>query len=55
MQEPSVFIGIDISKATLDICVLQAEQRQHYVIQNDPQAIHGFFQQAAFAAPSMWE
>lgn len=47
MQESPVFIGIDISKATLDICVLQADQHQHHVIANAQPAIEQFFSQQA--------
>lgn len=43
MQEKAVFIGMDISKATLYICVLQEDKRSHYVINNEVAAIQRFF------------
>jgi len=43
MQENAVFIGMDISKQTIDICVLQGDKRSHHVIDNATAAIQHFF------------
>ena len=51
MQQTPSFIGIDISKATLDICVLQGKQRFHYVIPNEVAAIQGFFSERTLPTP----
>ncbi|MEL0457628.1 IS110 family transposase [Flavobacteriaceae bacterium SZ-1-7] len=43
MQNPPIFIGIDISKSTLDICLLEKEEARHYQIQNQTASIQSFF------------
>lgn len=43
MQNSLIFIGIDISKLTLDICVLEKEEAKHYQIQNQTSKINLFF------------
>lgn len=43
MQQIPTFIGIDISKLTLDVCVLQGNAKQSYVINNEPKSIKAFF------------
>jgi len=42
MENPTVCIGIDVSKATLDICKLSSEGKQYYKIKNTPKAIAAF-------------
>jgi len=39
MKKPIVFIGIDVSKATLDICRVEGSQKQHEQIPNTNKAI----------------
>ena len=39
MKKPSVFIGIDISKLTLDICIIKDEKRSYQQIENQREAI----------------
>jgi transposase len=39
MKQFKTFIGVDISKQTLDICLLQEPQIQHFKIANEKQAI----------------
>jgi transposase len=43
MQQEPKFVGIDISKLTLDICIHQGTANEHYVIDNEPTAIKAFF------------
>lgn len=43
MQQSVTFIGIDISKLTLDICLLQGIDKQHYTIANELISIKEFF------------
>lgn len=43
MQQTSAFVGIDISKLTLDICVLQGKIKQFFTIENEPATIGRFF------------
>ena len=43
MQQVPTFIGIDISKLTLDICVLHNNVKQSYVINNELKDIKAFF------------
>jgi len=43
MQQEPTFVGIDISKLTLDICIRQGTSKEHYVIDNEPVAIKTFF------------
>ena len=43
MQKPLNFIGIDISKNTLDICILQESSTEHFSIPNRPDTVQGFF------------
>lgn len=49
MEQVPTFIGIDISKLTLDICVLRANAKQSYIINNEPNAIKAFFTNLAGA------
>jgi transposase len=44
MKEIKTFIGVDISKATLDICLLD-DQAQHFQIANERKAIRKFIAQ----------
>jgi transposase len=43
MQEFQTIIGIDISKLTLDICVLQGGATKHFTIANELKTIKSFF------------
>lgn len=43
MKEKQIFIGIDISKVTLDICVLNDEKTASFCIKNQPRVIRTFF------------
>ena len=43
MQQFPTFTGIDISKLTLDIYVLQGSSKKHYTIDNEAAAIRAFF------------
>lgn len=43
MQKSLKFIGIDISKSTLDICVLDKDSSVHYQIENQALQIRKFF------------
>ena len=45
MQKSLNFIGIDISKETLDICVLKKDQSKHYQILNQSTQIQKFFKE----------
>lgn len=47
MQPDPTFIGIDISKLTLDICQRQGTTKKHWVIKNTPAAIRAFFKTLA--------
>jgi transposase len=42
MQQSASFIGIDISKLTLDICVWEEHTRSHFRIPNEVEAINAF-------------
>ncbi len=52
MQQVSTFIGIDISKLTLDICVLKDNVKQSYVIKNELKSIKAFF--TGLATPHLY-
>jgi transposase len=41
-MQKQVYIGIDVSSATLDICVRQQEKQQSFVINNDAKDIRAF-------------
>lgn len=43
MQQFQTIAGIDISKLTLDICLLQNDTKKHYTIDNQPDAIRTLF------------
>ena len=43
MQKQLNFIGIDISKKTLDICILNGTSTEHFTIPNEPDSILRFF------------
>lgn len=43
MQQFQTFAGIDISKLTLDICLLKGDAKSHFVISNELKAIRDFF------------
>ena len=43
MEQASTFTGIDISKLTLDICILKGTNKKHLRINNEPDAIKVFF------------
>lgn len=43
MKEKLIFIGIDISKATLDICVLNDTTTENWKIKNQTKCIRAFF------------
>jgi len=45
MQQFQTFAGIDISKLTLDICLLKGDNKEHFTISNDIQTIKAFFNQ----------
>lgn len=47
MKQLPAFVGIDISKLTLDICVLQGNIKQSYVIDNELKSIKVFFTKLA--------
>lgn len=42
-MEKQIYIGIDVSSATLDICVRQEQTQQSFVINNQVKAIRDFF------------
>ncbi|MBL0686192.1 IS110 family transposase, partial [Aquimarina mytili] len=42
MKTNSKFIGIDVSKKTLDICIL-SDRKEFFKIDNTPQSIEEFF------------
>lgn len=42
MQKSQVFTGIDISKLTLDMCLLKGKENTHYQIDNDIESIETF-------------
>lgn len=44
MQENQLFVGVDVSKSTLDICLLNAQESKHLQIKNEAQAINTFCQ-----------
>lgn len=46
MQKPLSFIGIDISKNTLDICILKEGATEHFSIPNKADIIQGFFKKS---------
>ncbi|MDF2516728.1 MAG: hypothetical protein K0R59_2024 [Sphingobacterium sp.] len=38
------FIGIDVSKATLDVCILEGKDKRHSIeIENKPKALTAFW------------
>lgn len=43
MKEKRIFIGIDVSKATLDICVLHNSNTENFKIKNHAKTIRSFF------------
>lgn len=43
MKEQQIFVGIDVSKASLDISVLNDKQARHYSIKNKSKEIRAFF------------
>jgi len=43
MQNDQIIIGIDVSKASLDICVFQMEMKTNLVIENNVKSIGKFF------------
>ncbi len=43
MKHFKTFIGVDISKLTLDICMLQEQQTEHFKIDNEIKSIERFF------------
>jgi len=43
MQQFPTFTGIDISKLTLDICLIHNNIKQHYKIDNTIASIKSFF------------
>lgn len=45
MESKRIIIGIDVSKATLDICLLKDGQASHQVINNTVKAIRSFLKQ----------
>lgn len=46
-----IFIGIDISSKTLDICLKIGDRVQYFNIQNEPRAIRSFFRKHSGAEP----
>ena len=42
-MEKQIYIGIDVSSATLDICIRQDQTQQSFVINNEVKAIRAFF------------
>lgn len=44
MRKNELFIGIDVSKLTLDVCLLNEEIEVNYQIKNKPKAIKVFFE-----------
>jgi transposase len=47
MQQSPFFAGIDVSKLTLDICILQNDYHQYFKIANNVAAIEAFFREHA--------
>lgn len=43
MKEQHIFAGIDVSKATLDICLINEQNHQSFSIKNSVKSIQGFF------------
>jgi len=43
MQRKQVFMGIDISKLSLDICILKGKEKKYYHIDNERKSIEDFF------------
>lgn len=43
MKPFETFVGVDISKLTLDVCLLHENKMQHFQIANDRRAIESFF------------
>ena len=43
MEQIPTFTGIDVSKLTLDICMLNGASKKHFTIDNKPEAIKAFF------------
>jgi transposase len=43
MKEKLIFIGVDVSKATLDICMLLNSKKESWKIKNQVKAIRSFF------------
>ncbi len=43
MKEKEIIAGIDVSKATLDICLLIEQKTEHYQIKNQQKSIRAFF------------
>lgn len=42
-MEKQIYIGIDVSNATLDICVRQGQEQQSFIIDNQAKTIRSFF------------
>lgn len=43
MKKEVIYIGVDVSKSTLDICVLTGETQEHFEINNSKEGIVSFF------------
>lgn len=43
MKEKTIIVGIDVSKATLDICLLSEQKTEMHQVQNNPKRIRSFF------------
>jgi len=43
MEKKEIVVGIDVSKATLDICILIDHDSENFQIKNEPKAIRSFF------------
>ena len=54
MQQIPTFAGIDISKLTLDICILDNNVKAYYKIDNELQAIKTFFERWALQYPMLY-
>ena len=43
MKEKEIIVGIDVSKSTLDVCVLLNGQSESYALKNNTQTVTSFF------------
>ena len=43
MEKKEIMVGIDVSKATLDICMLIDQNSENFQIKNEPKVIRSFF------------